>query len=85
VPASADPSWVDTGTKASRTTALRIVHGLTVTSATATSAAGGPSARSDRRGRPSQTATASGASSTSPFARVRIASPAKTPASSARR
>jgi hypothetical protein len=85
VPASAVPSWVVTGTKLWNTTALRIVHGATAASATATSTAGGASARHDQRGRASQTATTSGARRIAALARVRIASPASRPASTAQR
>jgi hypothetical protein len=59
VPARTAPSWVETGTKLPNSTALRTVRGAMVRSATATSAAGGASARHDQRGRASQTATAS--------------------------
>ena len=45
VPAIAVPNWVVTGTNARNSTALRIVHGATTSSATAISTAGGPSER----------------------------------------
>ena len=85
MPASAEPSWVDTGMKRSKTTALRIVHGETVSSASTTSTAGAASARGEKRGRIVQTASPSGSSSTSAFARVRIVRPPSTPASSTQR
>ena len=65
--------------KRSKTIALRIVHGETVSSASTTSTAGATSARGEKRGRPVQTASPSGSSSTSAFARVRIVRPASTP------
>ena len=71
-----------TGTKARSSTALRIVHGATVANATATNTAGGPAERHDRRGA-AQTASTSGTSRISPFARVSTASPASRPASRA--
>src|SRR3954452_24512862 len=79
VPASDEPSWVDTGTNASSASALRIVHGVTTRTAAATTASGGPSARRARHGRPSHTATASGTRRITALARVRIARPASAP------
>jgi hypothetical protein len=66
--------------KRSNTTALRIVHGEIVSSARTTSSAGAASARTDQRGRTVHTASPSGSSSTSAFARVRHVRPASTPA-----
>ena len=83
VPASEEPSCVDTGTNACNCSALRIVHGASVARAATSSAAGGPSERHARRGRPSHTAKASGRSRTMALARVRIARPASTPVSTA--
>ena len=72
MPASAEPNWVETGTKWSSSIALRIVHGATVSAAASTSTTG-------RRLGPRQTATASGNSRMIAFARPRIASPISTP------
>ena len=60
VPARAEPNCVEIGTKACSSRALRIVHGVIVSSAASTSTSGGPSAAHERHGRPSHTATASG-------------------------
>ena len=60
---------------------LLIVHGETVTSASATSTAGPASERGESRGRVVQTASASGSRRTIAFARVRIVRPPRKPAS----
>src|SRR3954452_5036551 len=52
VPASEEPSWVETGTNASSASALRIVHGVTTRTAAANSASGGARARRAGRGPP---------------------------------
>src|SRR4051812_16977183 len=79
VPASDEPSWVDTGTNASSASALRIVHGVTTRTAAATSASGGPSARRARPGRPAPTPPPGGTRGVTPVARVGVARAAGAP------